>query len=97
MKGLRFIIISLILLLIFGLLMLFTPGCAASQKRQEPTMFMNHQARIQYYQEQIVRYNYLIDQEKKKIEAEKIKQWRNFNLTVILIIGKEFPKIPFCS
>ena len=54
--------------------MLFTPGCAASQKRQEPTMFMNHQARIQYYQEQIVRYNYLIDQEKKKIEAEKIKQ-----------------------
>ena len=56
------------------LLFLFLTACAASQKRQEPTMFMNHQAKIQYYQEQIDRYNFLIDQERKKIEAEKIKQ-----------------------
>jgi len=56
------------------LFVLFVSGCATSQKRQETTLFMNSQAKIQYYQEQITRYNYLIEQEQKKIAAEKIKQ-----------------------
>lgn len=56
------------------LLFLFLVACAVGQKAQTPTTFMNSQAKIQYYQEQIDRYNFLIEQERKKIEAEKIKQ-----------------------
>lgn len=48
-------------------------GCATMQKRQEPTFLMSSPAKIQYYQEQITRYNYLIDQERKKIEISKWK------------------------
>lgn len=52
----------------FILLLLLLSGCATMQKRQEPTLLMNSAAKIQYYQEQITRYNYLIEQENKKIK-----------------------------
>jgi outer membrane PBP1 activator LpoA protein len=51
-------------LLLFVLLL---TGCATAQKPQEITMFKTPEAKIQYYQEQITRYNYLIEQEKKKL------------------------------
>lgn len=43
------------------------------QKPLEPTIFKSSDAKIQYYQEQIARYNYLIEQEKKKQEVSKLK------------------------
>ncbi|MGD0340273.1 MAG: hypothetical protein ABSA76_00995 [Bacteroidales bacterium] len=52
------------------LLFLLLTGCASMQPRQEPTLLMNSDAKIQYYQEQITHYQYLIDQERKK-QAEK--------------------------
>jgi hypothetical protein len=45
-------------------------GCATMQPRQSPTVLMNSDQKIQYYQEQINHYIFLIDQEKKK-QAEK--------------------------
>jgi hypothetical protein len=41
------------------------------QPRQEPTVLMNSDAKIQYYQEQIAHYQFLIDQEKKKQSEKK--------------------------
>ena len=55
------------------LFLLLLAGCATTQPRQEPTLLMSSDAKIQYYQEQITRYNYLIEQEKKKIELSKLK------------------------
>jgi len=56
------------------LLFLFLSGCAATQKPQQATILMNSQAKIQYYQEQVDRYNFLIDQERKKIAADEIRK-----------------------
>lgn len=54
-------------LIVLGLLTIAAlNSCATMQKRQEPTLLMSGPAKIQYYQEQINRYNYLIDQERKK-------------------------------
>jgi len=54
-------------------LLIFLSSCAVTQKPQEITVFKSPEAKIQYYQEQINRYNYLIEQEKKKIELSKLK------------------------
>jgi len=55
----------------FILLILCLSACATMQMRQEPTLLMSSPQKIQYYQEQISRYNYLIEQEQNKIEATK--------------------------
>jgi uncharacterized lipoprotein YajG len=52
---------------------LLLAGCAAQQNVQQPTLLMNSEAKIQYYQEQIDHYTFLIEQEKKKAEASKTK------------------------
>lgn len=41
-------------------------SCETAQKPLQSTMFMTPDAKIQYYQEQINHYQFLIDQEKKK-------------------------------
>lgn len=56
---------------LFFILLLVLFGCATSQPQQSPTLLMSPEAKIQYYQEQITRYQYLIEQEKKKIENKK--------------------------
>jgi uncharacterized lipoprotein YajG len=56
----------------FALLLLLA-GCAAQQNVQKPTWWMNSQSKIQYYQEQINHYQYLIDQERAKTEVLKKK------------------------
>jgi hypothetical protein len=53
------------------LLFLLLAGCASMQQQQKPTVLMNSEAKIQYYQEQITHYQFLIDQEKKKQELKK--------------------------
>jgi hypothetical protein len=53
------------------LFILFLTSCATMQKRQEPTLLMSHEAKLQYYQEQITRYNYLLEQEKLKTDSKK--------------------------
>jgi hypothetical protein len=58
----------LLLLILFSAIAF---SCATTQPRQEPTLLMSSEAKIQYYQEQITRYQFLIDQEKKKIESKK--------------------------
>jgi uncharacterized protein YceK len=57
---------------------LFLSGCAAiknanssMQPVQRPTYMMNGPAKIQYYQEQIDHYNFLIEQEKLKMAEKK--------------------------
>jgi outer membrane biogenesis lipoprotein LolB len=57
------------LFLAFCILLL--SGCAGTQKVQKPTWYMNSDSKIQYYQEQINHYQFLIDQERKKIELDK--------------------------
>lgn len=54
-----------IILLFFVLIL---AGCSTMQKPQQTTLLMTPEAKIQYYQEQIIRYNYLIEQEKKKLK-----------------------------
>jgi hypothetical protein len=44
---------------------------SSMQPAQKPTYMMNSEAKIQYYQEQINHYQFLIDQEKKKQEVKK--------------------------
>jgi len=59
-----------ICLLICAVLLL--SGCATLQNQQKLTWYMSREAKIQYYQEQIDHYEFLIEQEKKKIsEKEK--------------------------
>jgi hypothetical protein len=55
------------------ILFLLLVSCATTQKAYEPTVFKSSAAKIQYYEEQIARYQYLIDQEKKKAEIKAIK------------------------
>jgi hypothetical protein len=43
------------------------------EHRQKSTLFMNHDAKIHYYKEQIQQYQYLIDQEEKKSANAKSK------------------------
>jgi hypothetical protein len=42
-----------------------------TERMQELTILMNSQAKIQYYQEQINHYQFLIEQEKLKAETKK--------------------------
>jgi len=58
-------------IIVFILLILCLTACASTQNIQRTTLFMNSDSKIQYYQEQIDHYNFLIKQEEKKIEAVK--------------------------
>jgi uncharacterized protein YceK len=56
---------------------LLLSGCAAikdvnssMQPVQRPTYMMNSPAKIQYYQEQIDHYNFLIEQEKTRVSKK---------------------------
>jgi hypothetical protein len=57
----------------FVFVLFLIPGCATMQPRQTPTVLMNSDAKIQYYQEQITRYQHLIDLEKAKAEKTSKK------------------------
>ena len=55
---------------LFFFLLVLLAGCAATQNMPQMTYMMNSASKIQYYQEQINHYQFLIEQEKLK-QAKK--------------------------
>jgi hypothetical protein len=60
----------------FILFIILNISCATPQPTQQSTLLMDPDAKIQYYQEQITRYQHLIELEKEKLDkkSSSIKQ-----------------------